>query len=72
MEQEHWSRQSYVWSSFREIARDIVAADVDLEGRKLIVMKAKGPGATVGKPGEAVEKIVEAVRSGGVRSLWSL
>jgi len=47
----------------RELAKDIVASDIDFEGRKLIVLKSKGPGATVGKPGEAVEKIVEVVRN---------
>jgi hypothetical protein len=52
-----------VGHSNRELAKDIVASDVDFEGRKLIVLKSKGPGATVGKPGEAVEKIVEAVRN---------
>jgi hypothetical protein len=47
----------------REVAKDVMAADVELDGRKLIVMKAKGPGATVGKPGKAVEKIVEEVQN---------
>lgn len=49
----------------REVAKDIMAADVDFEGRKLIALKAKGPGSTVGKPGEAVEKIVEEVHGSG-------
>lgn len=48
-----------------EIARDMVVANIDLEGRKLIVMKAKGPGSTVGKPGEALEKTVEEAQSRG-------
>jgi len=54
-----------VGNTNRELAKDIVASDVDFEGRKLIVLKSKGPGATVGKPGEAVEKIVEEARNGG-------
>ena len=49
----------------RAVAKDVIATDVDFEGRKLIVMKAEGPGATVGKPGEAVEKIVEDIHSEG-------
>jgi hypothetical protein len=49
----------------REVAREVVVADVDFQDRKLIVMKSRGPGATVGKPGEAIEKTVEAVRGGG-------
>ncbi|XDF43603.2 DUF1512 domain-containing protein [Saccharolobus solfataricus] len=40
-------------------SRDTVAGEVELEGRKLIVVKAEGPMATVGRPGEAVENVVE-------------
>ena len=43
----------------REIAEDTVMAEVMFDGRKLVVIKAEGPGATVGKPGEAIEKLVE-------------
>ncbi len=31
----------------------------EFEGRRLYIIKARGPGATVGWPGEAVEKVVE-------------
>ncbi len=48
-----------------EIARDIVVTNIEFEGRKLIVMKSKGPGSTVGKPGEALEKTVEEAQSRG-------
>ncbi len=43
-------------------APDTVAGEVDIEGRKLIVVKAEGPGATVGNPGEAIERVVEERR----------
>ncbi|NOZ88914.1 MAG: DUF1512 domain-containing protein [Crenarchaeota archaeon] len=42
-----------------EIAKDTVYALLDYEGRRVVVVKAKGPGSTVGRPGEAVEKLVE-------------
>jgi Uncharacterized protein conserved in archaea len=41
-----------------EVEHDTVVADIDFEGRKLILVKAKGPASTVGKPGTAVEKVV--------------
>jgi len=44
------------------ISEDTVMAEVEFEGRKLIVVKALGPGGNVGKPGEAVEKILEGRR----------
>ncbi|QGA55080.1 DUF1512 domain-containing protein [Sulfolobus sp. E5-1-F] len=40
-------------------SRDTVAGEVEFEGRKLVVIKAEGPMATVGRPGEAVENAVE-------------
>ena len=41
------------------IAEETVMAEVPLEGRKAYIIKAEGPGATVGKPGEAIKKILE-------------
>ncbi len=43
----------------KEIAKDVVMAEREFEGRKLILVKAKGPGGNVGKPGEAIKKIIE-------------
>jgi len=43
----------------REIARDVVVSEVPIEGRIAYVLKAKGPGGNVGKPGEAVRQILE-------------
>ncbi len=42
-----------------KIAEDVVASEVPFEGRRLIVLKADGPGGRVGKPGDAVVKVVE-------------
>jgi hypothetical protein len=43
----------------REIARDVVVAEVPIEGRTAYVLKAKGPGGNVGKPGEGISKLIE-------------
>jgi hypothetical protein len=43
-----------------ELAREMVAAETMIDGRRILVTKAKGPGATVGKPGDAVENLIEA------------
>ena len=43
----------------KEIARDIVVAEVPIEGRTAFILKAKGPGGNVGKPGEAISEIVK-------------
>ncbi|MCD6114196.1 MAG: DUF1512 domain-containing protein [Thermoprotei archaeon] len=43
----------------KEIVEDTVVGVVERKGRKLYVIKAKGPGGTVGKPGEALKRIVE-------------
>lgn len=49
----------------KDIAEDIVGAEVDIEGRRAMVIKAKGPGSEVGRPGVAIESIVEG-RDGNV------
>ncbi len=43
----------------REIEEDIVMATVGIKGRTAFVLKAKGPGGRLGRPGKAVEKIVK-------------
>jgi hypothetical protein len=43
----------------REIVRDVVVSEVPLDGRMAYVLKAKGPGGNVGKPGEAIRQILE-------------
>ncbi|MEM2020648.1 MAG: DUF1512 domain-containing protein [Zestosphaera sp.] len=42
-----------------ELAPETVLYETVLEGRRLYVIKAKGPGPTVGWPGEALEKFME-------------
>ncbi len=43
----------------REYVEDTTVTDAMFEGRKLLVVKAKGPGGNVGKPGLAIEKLVQ-------------
>jgi len=43
----------------REVARDVIVATVPIEGRTAYVLKAKGPGGNVGKPGEGIKKLIE-------------
>ena len=43
----------------KEIARDVVVAEVPIEGRTAYVLKAKGPGGNVGKPGEGISQIIK-------------
>lgn len=42
-----------------EIAKDTITYEVELEGRRVLVVRAMGPGGTVGKPGEAVKRLLE-------------
>lgn len=42
-----------------EVEEDTVYSMINIDGRNVYVIKAKGPGATVGKPGKAVAKIAE-------------
>jgi len=42
-----------------EIVRDTVVGEVPIEGRMTYVVKAKGPGGNVGKPGEAIRQLLE-------------
>ena len=42
----------------KEVAKDTIMCEREFEQRKLIVIKAKGPGSCVGKPGDAVVKVL--------------
>ena len=42
----------------QEPVEDTVYAETKFEGRKLLVVKAKGPGGRVGKPGELIKRLV--------------
>ena len=43
----------------RKIEKDIVATETMIEGRKVITLKAEGPGGNVGKPGDAIRTLIE-------------
>lgn len=45
-----------------ELVEDTVYAEKKFEGRKLLLVKAKGPGGRVGKPGELIKRLVERRR----------
>ncbi len=42
-----------------EIAKDTIVQEVDFEDRTVYIVRAKGPGGTVGKPGTAIKNLVE-------------
>jgi hypothetical protein len=50
-----------------EVAKDMIAAETTIDGRRVLVTKAKGPSGAVGKPGDAVGNLIEA--NGGKVSL---
>ncbi len=43
----------------RKVEKDVVVAETTMEGRRIIALKAEGPGGNVGKPGDALRRIVE-------------
>ncbi len=43
----------------RKVPKDCVVSTVPFEGRTALVLKAEGPGGNVGKPGEAIETVIE-------------
>lgn len=42
-----------------EITRETIVQEVNFEERTVYVVRAKGPGGTVGKPGKAIKEIIE-------------
>jgi hypothetical protein len=44
---------------FEEIAYETIVQENQFENRKVFIVRAKGPGGSVGKPGEAIRKLVE-------------
>ncbi len=42
----------------QKVAFETVWSESEHEGRKLVLMKAEGPSATVGRPGDAIEELV--------------
>jgi hypothetical protein len=43
----------------REIAKEMIFAEMTIDGRRVLVAKAKGPGGAVGKVGDAVANLIE-------------
>lgn len=43
----------------RKVYKDCVVASVPFEGRNALFLKAEGPGGNVGKPGDAIEGVIE-------------
>jgi hypothetical protein len=43
----------------RKLPKDCVMSIVPIEGRTALIIKAEGPGGNVGKPGDAVEAVIE-------------
>ena len=43
----------------KEIAKDTIVQEVNFEDRIVYVVRAKGPGGTVGKPGKAIKQLIE-------------
>ncbi len=43
----------------RELGPDTTVYEVPFEGRNMLVVRAKGPGGNVGKPGSAVERLIK-------------
>jgi hypothetical protein len=46
-------------SEVRKVEKDMVAGETVMEGRRVIALKAEGPGGNVGKPGDAIRQILE-------------
>jgi len=44
---------------FKTTGRDMEICETELEGRRLTVLKSKGPGATVGYPGDATQGLLQ-------------
>ncbi|HLE64511.1 MAG TPA: DUF1512 domain-containing protein [Candidatus Bathyarchaeia archaeon] len=43
----------------RKVEKDVVVAETILEDRRVIALKAEGPGGNVGKPGDAIRSILQ-------------
>ncbi|MEJ2251047.1 MAG: DUF1512 family protein [Candidatus Lokiarchaeota archaeon] len=42
-----------------DIIKETISQEIEFEGRIVYIVRAKGPGGTVGKPGKAIKKLVE-------------
>ncbi|MGA2783575.1 MAG: DUF1512 domain-containing protein [Candidatus Bathyarchaeia archaeon] len=46
-------------SERRKVEKDMLAGETMIEGRRVIALKAEGPGGNVGKPGDAIRQVLE-------------
>lgn len=51
----------------RRIEKDMIMAETHADGRRVVVLKAEGPGGNVGKPGDGIRQIIE--ENGGKASM---
>ncbi len=52
-------------AEWRQMDEDTVVAKTEMDGRNVYIVKAKGPGSNVGRPGLATEKLVEELVARG-------
>jgi len=52
----------------KEVAKEMVVGETTIEGRRVLVIKALGPGGSVGRPGDAIERLLEG-ENGKVKML---
>lgn len=45
----------------KKIEKDMVVAETSIDGRRIFVLKAEGPGGNVGKPGDALNVLIESL-----------
>lgn len=43
----------------RKIEKDVMVAETTIENRRVLALKAEGPGGNVGKPGESIKQLIE-------------
>lgn len=43
----------------RKVEKDVVVSELMMDGRKILALKAEGPGGNVGKPGDAIKQLIE-------------
>jgi len=55
-------------SELIDFGENVVGAEINIEGRRVLVLKAKGPGGEVGRPGEAMKRVIES-RAGNVNRI---
>ncbi|MFH1328456.1 MAG: DUF1512 domain-containing protein, partial [Candidatus Bathyarchaeota archaeon] len=45
----------------KKIEKDMVLSETNIEGRKILALKAEGPGGNVGKPGDALKNVIDSL-----------